>query len=70
MREGTGIPRGFWKLALVNSGLWAISMIALIFVIQGSPGAKGLFPILAGGSVVATVLISTLSKCVINDRIV
>jgi len=54
--------RGMWILAMVNSGIWAISIIALVFVIQHSPGAKGLFPILAGGTSVSIVLISALSK--------
>ena len=49
-------------LAMVNSGIWAISIIALVFVMQHSPGAKGLFPILAGGTAVATALLSVLLK--------
>ena len=54
--------RNLWILAMVNSGIWAISIIALVFVIQHSPGAKGLFPILAGGSAVAIALLSALQK--------
>ncbi len=54
--------RGLWILAMVNSGIWAISIIALVFVMQHSPGAKGLFPILAGGSAVAIALLSALRK--------
>jgi hypothetical protein len=54
--------RGLWILAMVNSGIWAISIIALVFVMQRSPGAKGLFPILAGGSAVAIALVSALRK--------
>ncbi len=49
-------------LAMVNSGIWAISIIALIFIIQDYPGAKGLFPILAGGTAVSTAIISVLPK--------
>ncbi len=47
---------------MVNSGIWAIAIIALVFVMQHAPGAKGLFPILAGGVAVATALISTVNK--------
>ena len=54
--------RNLWILAMVNSGIWAISIIALVFVMQHSPGAKGLFPILAGGSAVAIALLSALLK--------
>lgn len=54
--------RSLWILAMVNSGIWALSIIALVFVLQHSPGAKRLFPILAGGAVVATVLLSALLK--------
>ena len=54
--------RSMWILALVNSGIWAISIIALVFVIQHSPGAKGLFPILVGGIAVSTTLLTMLPK--------
>lgn len=54
--------RRLWILGMVNVGIWAISIIALVFVIQRCPGAKGLFPILAGGMTVAIVLFSTLLK--------
>lgn len=48
---------------MVNSGIWAISLIALVFVMQHSPGAKGLLPILAAGTAVAIALLSALLKC-------
>jgi hypothetical protein len=54
--------RSLWILATVNSGIWAISIIALVFVIRHSPGAKGLFPILSGGTAVATALLSVLRR--------
>ncbi|MFC1682812.1 hypothetical protein ACFL0G_01210 [Candidatus Zixiibacteriota bacterium] len=66
MKEETGNgnrrARCLWVLAMVNVGIWAISMIALIFVMQRSPAAKGLFPILAGGSAVGILLISVSAK--------
>lgn len=52
--------RSLWILAMVNSGIWAISIIALVFVMQHSPGVKRLFPILTGGAVVAIALLSAL----------
>jgi hypothetical protein len=49
-------------LATVNVGIWAISLIALIFVMQHSPSAKRLFPILGGGAAAAIALVSALPK--------
>ena len=49
-------------LAMVNVAIWAISMIALVFVIQHSPAAKGIFPILGGGTAVGICLLSVSSK--------
>ena len=49
-------------LAMVNVGIWAIAMIAMVFLIQDSPSAKGLFPILGGGIAVGILLISTISR--------
>jgi uncharacterized membrane protein YpjA len=51
-----------YALAMVNVGIWAIAMIAMVFLIQDSPAAKGLFPILGGGVAVAILLLSTISK--------
>ena len=49
-------------LAMVNVGIWAISLIALVFVMQHSPAAKGMFPILGGGIAVGICLLSVSSK--------
>jgi hypothetical protein len=54
--------RRLWILAVINSFIWAISLIALVFVIQHSPGAKNLYPILIGGTAVSILLISVLLK--------
>lgn len=56
------LDRSLTVLAMVNAGVWALSLIALVFVLQRCPSAKGLFPILAGGSAVATLLISTIRR--------
>ena len=49
-------------MTLLNMGVWAISLIALIFVMQHSPAASGMFPILAGGAAVGIATISAASK--------
>ena len=54
--------RGLYTLALVNSGIWALAMIALVFVIQRAPGAKGLYVILAGGTAVSVALVCAIRK--------
>lgn len=60
--SGNSPERAASILAMVNVGIWAISIIALAFVIRHSPGAKGLFPILGGGVAVGIALISVVSK--------
>jgi hypothetical protein len=50
-----------YTLAMVNVGIWAIAMIAMVFLMQDYPGAKGLFPILGGGIAVGISLISAIS---------
>lgn len=54
--------RSLFMLAMVNAGVWAISMVALVFVMQHSPSAKGMFPILGGGIAVAVALLSLISR--------
>ena len=54
--------RGLWVLANVNVGIWAIAIIALVFVMQHSPAAKGMSPILGGGIAVGVSLIAASAK--------
>ena len=54
--------RGLWILANVNVVIWAIAIIAMVFVMQDSPAAKKIFPILAGGVAVGVSLISASAK--------
>ena len=54
--------RGLYTLGMVNVGIWAIAIIALVFVIQRAPSAKGLFVIMAGGVAVSVALVSALGK--------
>ena len=54
--------RGLYTLAMVNAGVWAVAMIALVFVIQRAPSAKGLFVILAAGVGVSVSLVSAIGR--------
>jgi hypothetical protein len=54
--------RSMYILAMINVGIWAISVIGMVFLIQDAPNVKMLFPILGGGISVGVVLISTISK--------
>jgi len=54
--------RALWIMAMVNVSIWAIAIIAMVFVMQHSPGAKKLFPILASGSAVGIAMISSIGK--------
>jgi len=54
--------RALYTLAMVNAGIWAIAMIALIFLLEGNGNTRGMYPILAGGTGVAIALISSISK--------
>ena len=54
--------RSLRTLAMVNTSIWALSIIALVFVIQRAPSARGLFVILAGGTGVSISLLSALGK--------
>lgn len=54
--------RSMYILAMVNVGIWAISIIGMVFLMKHSPNVKMLFPILGGGVAVGVALISTISK--------
>ena len=49
-------------VVFVNAVLWILSIIALIFIIQNSPSAKGLFVILAAGLGNGLSIISIVRK--------
>ncbi len=61
-RSNSKQARGVSVLAYVNVGIWAITMIALVFVMQHSPAVKTLYPILAGGTAVGIALITASAK--------
>jgi hypothetical protein len=54
--------RRLYILSMVNTGIWAISLIALAFILQGNGNIKGMYVILAGGTVVSIQIISSISK--------
>ena len=62
MGKVTDRVRSLYTLAMVNSGIWAISIIGLVFVIQRAPSAKGLFVILVCGVGVSVRLLTALGK--------
>jgi hypothetical protein len=53
---------GLYTLAMVNTAIWAISIVGLVLVIQRAPSAKGLFVILASGMGMSLSLLSRLRK--------
>ena len=53
-------PGSLFLLVLVNANIRAVSLIGLAFMTQRCPGAKGLFPILAGGAAVGSLLVSVI----------
>jgi hypothetical protein len=56
------LSRTLSMAALANAVLWALSIIALIFVMQRCPSAKGLFVILAAGLATASALVAVAGK--------
>jgi len=54
--------RSMYILAMVNVGIWAIAIIAMVFLIQHSPIIKRIFPILVAGTGVGIALISSIAK--------
>jgi len=54
--------KGLYTLAMVNAGIWAISLIALVVLLQGHGNLKGMYVILAGGTAVAIQLIASISR--------
>lgn len=54
--------RALYRLAMINTGIWAIAMIALIFLLEGNGNTRGLYPILAGGMAVGISLIASIAK--------
>ena len=58
IRRPVDVKRSLTILSAVNCGIWAISIIALVIVLQKGSGARGMFPILAGGVAVSIQLLA------------
>jgi len=51
-----------YTLATVNVGIWVISLIALVVLLEGNGELRGLYVVLGGGTAVALQLLSLASK--------
>ena len=60
--KAAGHPRSLVPLALANSVIWILSVVALIVVLEKSSSPKGLFVLLAAGLAVSLSLLSALKK--------
>lgn len=49
-------------LSMVNIGIWAIGLIAMVYILENGGSVKGLYVILAGGTAVGIQIISMVSK--------
>jgi len=54
--------KGLYTLAMINAGIWATSLIALVILLEGHGNLKGMYVILAGGTAVSVQLISLISR--------
>ncbi|MDH5397613.1 MAG: hypothetical protein OEX02_05675 [Cyclobacteriaceae bacterium] len=54
--------KSLYFVALVNVGIWAIGLIALVFILQKGGSPKGMFVILASGVAVGTQIIALITK--------
>ena len=56
------IRKRLYTLAMVNVGIWAIALVALVILLEGHGNMRGMFVILAGGVAVGIQLISQISR--------
>ena len=54
--------KGLYTATMVNVGIWAISLIALVILLQKNGNLKGMYVILAGGTTVGIQMIALVSK--------
>jgi hypothetical protein len=54
--------KGLYTLAMVNVGIWALALIALVFLLERNGNPRGMYVILAGGTVVGIQLIAVAAK--------
>lgn len=51
-----------YTAAMVNVGIWALALIALVILLEKGGNLKGMFVVLAGGVAVGIQIIATISK--------
>ncbi len=54
--------KALYTLAVVNTIIWAMSIVAFVILLEGAGNLRGLYVILAGGTAVSIQLISLISK--------
>ena len=54
--------KALYTLAMVNVGIYAIGLIALVILLQQGGNVKGMYVILAGGVAVGIQIIAFISK--------
>lgn len=54
--------KGLYVGAMVNVGLWAVAMIALVVLLQKGGNLRGMYVILAGGVAVGIQIIAGVSR--------
>ena len=54
--------RRLYTLAMVNVGIWVLSLIALVVLLEGDGNLRGLYVVLGGGTAVALQLLSLISQ--------
>ena len=54
--------KGLYTIACVNVGIWALALIALAILLQKGGNFKGMFVILAAGTVIGIQIIALISK--------
>ena len=60
--------KGLHIIAMVNVGIWAIALIALVVLLQKGGNLKGMYVILAGGTAVGIQIIALVSKLKNNQK--
>lgn len=60
--EAARVKKTLHTLALANTGIWVIAVIALIVYLETGGNIKGMFVILAGGIAVAIQIIASIAK--------
>jgi len=54
--------KAMYILSMVNIGIWAIGLIAMVYILENGESVKGMYVILAGGTAVGIQIISMVSK--------